>query len=63
MVGHDPDLDFPACCAHCPYRDGGSTACTHEFRQALVRELDTDRTCSVYRQQKTATMRALAASR
>ena len=62
MTGHDADLDFPSCCAHCPFRDDGSASCAHDFRQALVWELDTGRTCSVYRQQKTDAMRQLAAT-
>jgi hypothetical protein len=62
MTGHDADLDFPSCCAHCPFRDDDSASCAHDFRQALVWELDTGRTCSVYRQQKTDAMRQLAAT-
>jgi len=62
MKWDDADLDFPTCCAHCPHLDDGSASCTHDFRQALVQELDTDRTCSVYRRRKTDAMRALATS-
>jgi len=63
MPGHDADLDFPSCCAHCPHLDDGSASCTHDFRQALVLELTTGRTCSVYRRRKTDAMRQLATSR
>ncbi|MFB6161401.1 MAG: hypothetical protein ABEJ61_09540 [Haloferacaceae archaeon] len=61
-MGERVDLAFPACCAHCPHRQSFTASCSHELRQSFVRELDDGRTCPVYADAKTATMRRLADS-
>lgn len=62
MPGHEADLDFPACCAHCPYLRPVEASCTHELRQALIQEVTEGATCSVYAERKTATMSELSRS-
>jgi len=60
MLGHQADLNFPACCAHCPYLEPVDASCSHEHRQALIQEVTATRTCSVYTERKTAMMRDLS---
>ncbi len=59
MAGHDADLEFPTCCACCPYLREVKATCTHNLRQALVRELTTEQSCSVYSREKTDAMHQL----
>ena len=60
MPGHSRDLDFPACCANCPYLDPFKASCAHDLRQSLVSELDPNGTCPVYLDEKTKAMQRMA---
>jgi hypothetical protein len=62
MAATRPDLEFPACCAHCPYLRPVTASCTHELRQSLIRGLGGDRTCPGYSAAKTRAMRRLSDS-
>jgi hypothetical protein len=62
MFERDADLEFPACCVHCPHLDPFRAACSHELRQSLIRDLDTGRTCPGYAAAKTTAMRRLSDS-
>ena len=59
-MGHEQDLDLPACCSCCPYLQAVTASCTHELRQSLLRELDADDACPVYVRLKTDRMRRLS---
>ena len=59
-MSHEHDLDFPACCSCCPHLQAVTASCTHDLRQSLVRELDTDDACPVYVRLKTKRMRQLS---
>lgn len=62
MADNRADLPFPNCCACCPHLEAVTASCTHDLRQSLVVELDTDRTCPVYAEQKTGAMQRLGES-
>lgn len=62
MAGHELDLDFPDCCAHCPHLHPVTETCGHDSRQALVEKLGTESTCPVYSAAKTEAMQNLSES-
>lgn len=64
MSGHDLDfdLDFPACCTHCPYRHPEAGSCEHDSRQALIGTLASGGTCPAYSEAKSEAMRELSVS-
>lgn len=61
MREHEADLDFPNCCACCPYLREVTASCAHDLRQSLVRELAIGHSCPVYTRAKTDAMRQLTA--
>ncbi|NHN47788.1 hypothetical protein G9464_09290 [Halostella sp. JP-L12] len=59
-MSHDQDLPFPTCCSCCPHLQAVTASCTHDLRQSLVHELDTDGSCPVFVRLKTTKMQRLA---
>ena len=62
MADAPSDLEFPACCVHCPYLRPVTAACTHELRQSLIRDLVEEGPCPGYVAAKTSAMRRLSDS-
>jgi hypothetical protein len=62
MTDRGDDLPFPECCAHCPHLQSVSASCSHESRQALLAEVRTNPTCSVFSEAKADAMRRLSES-